>query len=375
MPELEATPVSSILLQREAAALSSAVFAYGSPCNNFHGQLVLRPGGTFYGYRPPHVIRWALEEKEDGIDLILIDEGGKVVSRFRREGRTWSGTLENHRWPLLFAPLLENDAPLPSPACPLPPLLINSIPKSGTYFLEKALASVGWHSLRLHLGHGIVDDYRGLPDEHLHVNPYRVRLACDEDLIAAILHPGQLLVGHLGKEAETERIARLGIKTLPCVRNLRDILVSLYRFKLNKVHPLDIKDALWRKAGDLDRFSLFLDAFRDHDLHFIGDMAATLLAQAEAAHPGVDSFLRYEELENGLLSPFWRKEFENIAPGLAVTIQVALIHTRNTPTPTYSGRRSRWQDHWTPAVEVFFKETGLLELNRRLGYEAQPSGF
>ncbi|HEY8965532.1 MAG TPA: hypothetical protein VIM58_03755 [Candidatus Methylacidiphilales bacterium] len=341
-------------------SLQGTVFAYGSPCDSLYGHLVLRRDGTILGTVDddlhPAPLAWAME----GEELVLRARG--VASRYRREGRFWSGRIEGHLWPLVLLPVLEND--LPDGKAGLPPLFVQSIPKSGTYFLEKALAAVGWRPTRLHLCTGMVDDYRGLPDEQVHVNPLAVRYGCPEHLVAATLRNGQMAVGHLARSEGVEAIEALGVVVVRCVRDLRDVLASLYRFKLGKVHPVGPHDLAWRRAAEAERFDRFLHAYLEDDVRFVGGMAESLLRAAP------ESLVRYEELETGKLPVPWREKFEGIAPGLSGLVEAALAASRDSRTPTYSGKRSQWRDHWTPQTEAFFEKTGLRELNRRLGYES-----
>jgi hypothetical protein len=267
-------------MDEDRSAIRSTVYAFGSPCDTFYGRLVFRSDGTITGYAHPNERRWALE---NGV-LTFFNEAAAPTSRFRRDDRSgcWSGTVAGSKWPLVLVPVLRLER-AGAPKVPHPPVLINSIPKSGTYYLESVFAQLGWEPTRLHLGsRGVVDDFRGLPDALVHSAPERCRINCPVECLAAILNPGDIVVGHIATLADVDVLRAVGVFDIAMIRNLRNVLVSMFQFKLDKVVPTSPGDALWRKADPRDRFVSFLAFHSDKDLDFVKTVARSILADPRA---------------------------------------------------------------------------------------------
>jgi hypothetical protein len=101
-----------------------------------------------------------------------------------------------------------------------PPVLLVSIPKSGTHLLERALC--------LH------------PLLFRKVAPTLSRRSIDQkwggvEGLAQRLQPGQVAVSHLRYvDGDAEVLARRGVKTLFMIRNPRDLLVSLVHYNVDR---------------------------------------------------------------------------------------------------------------------------------------------
>lgn len=241
-------------------------------------------------------------------------------------------------------------------------VLINTIPKAGTYFVSAALARAGLRSAGLHLGDpDIVDDYRFVPPDELHRDPHAVRLRIPLEYATAILR-GEHVVGHVHDETATARMAANGLVSLPVVRDLRDVLVSMFRFKLRKVAARDRADELWRKAPTESRFLAFLEYFDGTDVELVRRMAIFMADRP----PG--SLLRFEDLHAGRVDAAAADVLDGVRPGLATAFADSILSCRDVPTSTFSGMRTEHARVWNADAERVFARKGLVELNRALGY-------
>jgi hypothetical protein len=198
----------------------------------------------------------------------------------------------------------------------------------------------------------------------MHKTPEKCRINCPVDIFAATLPPSHLAVGHIDDPAMISGIRKLGIPVVHCIRNLRNVIVSLFRFKLSKVAPTDAPDSYWRKLPEASAFDGFITVYSNRDMVFIADMVRLIVQDSEAIT------LRYEDLIQGRIC----QKLGMLIHDSSVLghIREGLLAKLGRPTPTLSGSdRSDWKSVWTPLAEDFFAKSGLLELNRSLGYE-QP---
>ena len=345
----------------EYQKLTQTIFSYGSPCNGQYGHLVLREDGSVYGYSHPNEHSWAIKNNQ----LLFQSLSGAITSRYTvcADSGVWQGHSEGQKWPLYLMPLLTNSRRNVDVADNKAPVfLVNSIPKSGTYYLEAVLDEIGYPSERIHLvGNDNVDDYRDMPDDQLHVAPASVRLRCPVDLVAAILQ-GQHIVGHIEHRHIIDKMRALDICVLTVIRNLRDVLMSLYHFKLNTVLPLDTADRMWRKLEGRARLHAFLVYYHDKDLQHIRLIAEMI------ANDNNPMLLRYEELCQGVVSSAVTEKLEQLNPGMARQFLDALKNQYGQPTPTRRPSDISRTDVWDDSVEQYFIDSGMDALNRALGY-------
>lgn len=320
------------------------IYRFGNLDDGHYGHVVLRPEGGIGYYRHDNEAGYRLE----GDRLNLISADGAITSRLRyHDAANCFLPVAPHR--LYLLPALEL-GPAPQ-AASLPPVFINSIPKSGTYFLEAALHALGMTPLGLHLLPHRCDDYRGVPPELMHREPERYAVPVPPGAVAYLLRPGEAAVGHVDNPYELDHFAAAGVCVLNCVRDLRDVLVSLYHFKRDRVASTGPGDTLWRALPPGEGFAAFLCHYADRDIAHIRSMAATLLARPAP-------LLHYDELRHGNLPgtvPL---------PGLAAALQ----EVRDKPTSTFSHRDHDRTALWSEAAARFFHDFGLAALNERLGY-------
>jgi hypothetical protein len=242
---------------------------------------------------------------------------------------------------------------------PAPAIVINSIPKSGTYFAAKALAAAGFPDSGFHLGgRRTVDDFRGLPDEVRHRNPSLRRLNLPVDLVPLIA-PGTSTPAHIEHEDTVERLRSYGTHVIHLKRDLRNVIISLYRFKLAAVDPVSDLDKAWRLLPEPQRIAAFLFHHADRDIANVRSVALQVANQPA---------LTFEEISEGKIADEVAVTLDAIRPGLSTAFAEGLLAVRGTKTSTLSGARSEWSQHWTDEIQAIFTALGLEEANRRLGY-------
>lgn len=338
----------------QSTSLTNTVFAFGSSCGASYGMMVFRNGGGIAGYHHANEARWRIDDDS----LIFTTRDGIITSKLERTGSShvFIGSSVHNRWPLYILPVLAHD---PRRDCSLPNVLINSLPKSGTYFAEQVLSKLGWLPTRFHLvDGGAIDDYRGLPDEEMHVAPEAVRVPCPMRCLGAILGRGEIVVGHLSSEKEVSELTGEGLVEIRLIRNLRDIVLSLFKFKRDKVRAHADED--WRTVDhDLQLFE-FLKCYMDKDVNTLMKQCTHFLQN--------NSFMtiRFEDLLAGNAAELeaW---YESIG-GNSRLLQSSIAEVSCSNTPTWSGGLSNWRDFWSESLEDLFVDSGLHELNVRLGY-------
>lgn len=347
--DIERNPSSPVAPDED---LFHHVFAFGSPADRMYGQLVLRPGGEILGYSHVNERSWKLDAAGN---LLFLSESGTVSSRLRAESPSiWRGHLEGERYPVMMVSLLRHDA-----GGDLPPIIVNSIPKSGTYFLTAAMAAAGFPDSGLHLaGPASVDDNRALDAAQVHVAPLAVRVPVQADLAASIT-PGRCNPAHLSDPAVIDRIIARGGHVFHVKRDLRDVVTSLYRFKMNRVRPTNPLDGAWRQLPEPQRFVAFLYHYAAADLAHVREMAFFIAGKPAFSYEGM---VRAEIPDNVL------PELEQMRRGFAAEIAHGLRVSLGAATSTQSGARSDWRTLWSDDIQRIFEALGLQEANKALGY-------
>jgi hypothetical protein len=216
--------------------------------------------------------------------------------------------------------------------CSLPVAIVNTAPKSGTYWLQRALADFGFRPTDLHLGNADVDDHRGLArDVLIHRQPWMRRIPLSTSLLCSLLPLGSLTVAHINDLRILRAVATRDCFLVLVVRDLRAIIWSLYRFKLAAVDPIDEQDRHWRGRDlEIERFMGFLSYHIDRDICYIADCF-----RAFAQLPDVPVF-RYEDLRQDCLPPAAEAYLQRHLAGCggSVAFRAALAASFGQPTPT-----------------------------------------
>ena len=333
------------------------VYSFGSPCDTIYGKLVLKEDGTIYGYSHPNETFWRLENDE----LLLISYDGNVTSRYKSDGmNNWIGHLEGKKWPMFLHQLIVLDPVVQST---LPNVFVTSILKSGTYFIESALENIGIIPTRIHIpADGGLFDYRGMSNNQIHYDSESVSLSCPTDMITCLLN-GEVLIGHNQNINTINNIRQQGVCVISVVRNLRDVIVSLFKFRYSKVKPINLLDRYWREMPLEKRLESFLIFNEGIEFPHIRNIAHMILSDENAI------LLRYEDMIEGRISQEATNQLDTFYPDFSQKLSQALISVKDQETPTYSGKRSDWKELWNDDVERYFLESGMYELNQRLGYE------
>lgn len=314
--------------------IQRTVYSFGSPCDKEYGKLVLMRDGTIYGYTHPNEHTWFLSGKQ----LIFRGQNGRITSRFKYcdQHKIFFGKVEGKKWPLYLIPIIHlgHRPPQDPKGEAFPSVFVNSIPKAGTYFMEAVLKDIGLSPTRIHVsGRDIIDDYRGLEDSLMHKNPQAVRLFCPIELITVLLD-GEVMVGHVEHTPVIRRIREQGICVFQLVRNLRSVLLSLYRFKLHRVSPND-SEPPWRSLPPEKSVKAFIMYYHDKDLNHIRAIAKSIIRDEDAI------LMHYEKLCHGVIPEDAYSKIQNISPALAARLPNALKRQLYTNTPTFMGRPTR----------------------------------
>ncbi len=333
------------------------VYRYGSLTAGHFGDLVLHRDGRVGRYRHPNEATHRITD--DGLAFFDI-EGGLTNTLAFSAG---VNVFVSRKAGLYLLPVLEM-APLPPLPGASPALLINTIPKSGTYLLEAAAAQAGWSRTRLHLTAHFLDDFRGVADTEMHAAPERHRLAVQAGTVAQILLPGEVAVGHIDDHAQLDAVSEAGVRIVHCVRDLRSVLTSLYRFKRQVVRPLSPADEVWRALGEADGFLAFLSFFAERDIAHVARTAGCILGRGEPR-------LRFEELTNAADASTLQAQLTGWDEPAALGFASRIIEARGQPTPTLMTPADASPQLWSDAAERFFQDMGLARLNGELGYERQ----
>jgi hypothetical protein len=337
-----------------SASFSQHIYAFGSPAGSIFGHMVLGPDGSVLGYEHPNEARW--QSPADGV-LEFVSKAGKVTSCLKRHSSAmWLGRFFPGRLPAMLVSALHHEGP----GTASPTIIVNSIPKSGTYFLTAALEAAGLTKSGLHISgrRGVVVN-SGLPESQWHRNPALQFLDLPVELVPLIAR-GAVTPAHVEHYDVVARMRKYGIHVLHVKRNLRDVLLSLYQFKLNRVDPISALDRSWRELPETQRLCGFLYFYAERDVPHI---------RAMAMHVAKESSLSYDDMILGRVSDSAKPALEAIRPGLSDHIADCLRGVTDAPTSTLSNVRSDWTSVWTDEIEAVFAATGLKEANHLLGYE------
>lgn len=243
----------------------------------------------------------------------------------------------------------------------LPKLIVNSIPKSGTYFMEAALSSLGLAPLNVHLAGSYFHDNRGIAASDIHAAPYTRHVEAPTGLVAHAMLPGEMAVGHIDDQEQLDEAVAAGATLLHCVRDLRDILISYYHFMRKSVRPRNAADDMWRTQHGAAGLAAFLVYTEERDMAFVAQMARGILSRNEP-------ILRYEDMVTGNL-PADVVAALTASGGLTdVALTSAFRGAYGQETSTWSGGTRDRDELWSADVEHYFQQTGLGGLNQRLGY-------
>jgi hypothetical protein len=334
--------------------VSRTVYRFGSVDERPLGHVVLGPFDDVRCYFHPNESRYVLE---NGV-LRFISATGLETSRL-----IWHESANMFLSPeppgLYLMPVIT--LALPELCERWGRIVVNTIPKAGTYLVDRVLARIGYRSTKVHLSGPFLDDNRLHPEDDIHRAPHTRRRNCPASAFAELLAPGEYAVGHIADQRQLKAIASNGVGILHCIRDLKDVLVSLFHFKLRQVEPESAADRLWRSGNRRDAFKSFLLHYADKDIAHIKEMASLIGARGEAA-------IRFEDLVTGRLTEAAWRQLDGIEDGLGAIFAAALPDAVGTKTSTLSEARAAHEDYWNADIQAFFEATGLSLCNVCLGY-------
>ena len=241
-------------------------------------------------------------------------------------------------------------------------VLINSLPKSGTFLLRRTLSLLPTFAPRWSY-HGLV---AGIPNLHQKIQTIR---------------RGQYVSGHLHWSSELiELLVTSNIRTLFIIRDLRDVAVSLADYLTNKNTDHRLHPYFKSLKSDDERLMAAIVGVEGKLLKD-GKKTKSLGESAMAFAPWLDEpnclAVRFEDMIGSCGGGSDEKQLENvraIANYLGVnlsqeqTIQVAKDIFYKSSTTFRKGQIGDWQNHFTEEHKRAFKEVaGEALIN--LGYE------
>ncbi len=242
-----------------------------------------------------------------------------------------------------------------------PPVFVITLPKSGTYFLEKIFTHLKYQNAGFHADYPTRDslglgDSRTVDFDSFGMSKI-VQYNVTPFMQTMLVQPGQFVAGHLPFYWNNHLYSRVKICS---IRDLRVALVSLMRFRQKR----DQVSGGWMRLGNTEEALYQFIQSRERPFMF---GAAEEMAKWVQAYP--ETVVRFEDLitndkENNA-------SIQNLSAILNVdkdAIISALNESTGKQTPTFSGKLSSIDDIWSDRVEEIFAEYGGVELNKALGY-------
>jgi Sulfotransferase domain len=240
------------------------------------------------------------------------------------------------------------------------PVIIVSVPKSGTYLFGELLSAVGVQSLDIHIAAYGFQDLRYVSKEFAIAHSEKTFEMVPFDKVLPLVRPGQFLVSHFPFTEETARLLKR-FKIIFTYRDLRDTLVSTMRWVARKGQLAGSPEG-WEQLSDgPEKMERFVEK---HGEHYLGNIKAM---RNWAVQPGVLN-LSFEEIQGDFGAPRQVQAVQRSLDllGISLTesdITQALQKCLGKETLTFSGKRSSRKDLWSDKVEEFCKKNGADELD------------
>jgi hypothetical protein len=336
--------------------IGRTVYRFGAVDHGHFGFIVLKPSGQIACYNHPNESAYTFQDDR----LNFIDIAGNISARLRYyvEANCFFGIDHKRLYLLPILSLSRRPGATPRRG----PILVNSIPKSGTYLFDAALRKLDFRATDLHFFSEFAHDYRGVPPSEMHVRPDAREIRLPASALAHLLDSNEFALGHIDSRKEIDEFVAAGVRVLHCARDLRDVLYSLYRFKCAKVAPISPGDLAWRDLPEPERFLGFLAFYESRDIRHIRGCAETIIGRPEK-----ETRIQFERILQGPEEQE-RSAEEQIEDNFISELRDAVLAVQNTATSTWSGKRSAHQEIWNDSAEQFFVKSGLAMLNHQLGY-------
>lgn len=249
-------------------------------------------------------------------------------------------------------------------------LLVNSIPKSGTYLVAGLLTEIGLVDSGLHFRDDHYWDFWQQPLREVIGEPsqYLRRVPLEQSI--RLLDQGQFAVAHLERpQPGLEVLRRSNVATVLLVRNVNNCLVSMMRFECDP-RRWDSMPLWATNTNPAHRFAGFL---RDRGERYLKGVRAQL-GYMDTGVP----VIRFEDLYGDAGSANQKAAIAVFTDavrditGLRITPSSARKVLRERvigqTNRTFSGHRSSLDQFRSESVDRLLDELGVAELNHQLGY-------
>lgn len=243
-------------------------------------------------------------------------------------------------------------------------IFVNTIPKSGTYFLGAILAEMGIIGIPIHALTNNYADERGLP-------PGNVAKFISLPLASQIplMQPNQFLLAHIENYESSflgEWMFQKNDVILLTIRDLRHCILSYMRH-LDSDVDVEGHITVFTPCVNYSSDDMY-DFLKSKKCNDIFNTARCHLALMESQHKIF--LIRYEELmssDRDVMLP--SMEALSSALGCSVSEVIRAVEKkRDTKTATFTGDHVKLDAIWTDKVEELFIAKGGDILNEKLGY-------
>jgi hypothetical protein len=350
----------------KSKGINDTVFAFCTPHNvqrgggGHFGYLVLKSDHTVYGYKHDNEHTWKFNEQNK---LCFISKKNEVTSQFDYidEHNCYIGRIKDYKESIYLLPALscpENN----TPRVREPSIFVNTVPKSGTYLLELALKKTGYRSSNIMLiGSNIVSDLRGILEADFFKNPQKTTLHIPCEVTLPIFNKN-VITGHIEYENILKRMRSNNVHVVTLVRDLRNVLLSLYKFKKNVFH-LNVIEKKWTTYTGNEIFKKFIEFYYDKDLEHIHNIVNTTLLDENKV------LMHYENCIKGYIPHEINSKLNNWGKNLGECLSENLIKACDAKTATLTSARSNWSTEWNDTFEEYYQNSGMVKLNKLLGYD------
>ena len=346
--------------------INNTVFAFGTPHNvsrgggGHFGYLVLKKDFTIHGYKHNNEDSWNFNEKGE---LCFFSKTKEITSRFHYVDKEncYIGNIEGCKQSVYLLPVIscpENNSTAEMQA---PSVFINTVPKSGTYLLEGVFKKIGYKPTNIMLiGRNIVSDLRNIPEQNFFKQPWKTTLKFPHNIMTPLFN-NNVITGHIEYLNLLDEMRENNIHVITLVRDLRDVLLSLYKFKRDTFDTRE-GEGNWKLFSEPERFKKFTDYYHDKDLEHIRGIVTTTLFDPRKV------LLHYEDCVKGVIPKREKKILETWKAGLGEQIEQNLKEVVNKKTATLTNVRSNWRIDWNDSFEKYYHSSGMANLNKLLGY-------
>jgi hypothetical protein len=240
------------------------------------------------------------------------------------------------------------------------PVIVVSVPKSGTYLFGEVLSALGVVSTHVHVATYGFQDLRYVSKDVAITQAADTFVMIPSDKTVPLVLGGQQVVSHFPYTAEVrDQLKRF--KVLFTYRDVRDTFVSTMRWVARKGQAVGSPEG-WE--GWPDSPEKMLKFIEKHGAHYLWDIKCM---KDWAAQPGVLS-LSFEELQGDFGRARQARAVERIAELVKAPlpdggVDAVLRKSLGKETLTFSGKRSSRDGVWSDRVDKFFRDYGADEVD------------